>query len=81
MTGVPIVVPPCETVKVTVPALTVPEPLVTVADRVTFCAALLNVTEVFEAAVVVAPEPTVKVWVLSLLGSRLLVTLKAAVIV
>jgi hypothetical protein len=36
VTGTPIVVPPCETVKVTVPLLTVPEALVTVADKVTF---------------------------------------------
>jgi hypothetical protein len=36
VTGDPIVVPPCDTVNVTVPALTVPDPLVTVADKVTF---------------------------------------------
>jgi hypothetical protein len=36
VTGVPTVVPPCDTVNVTVPAFTVPLPLVTVADNVTF---------------------------------------------
>ena len=36
VTGVPMVVPLCETVKVTVPALTVPAPLVTLAESVTF---------------------------------------------
>jgi hypothetical protein len=36
VTGVPTVVPPCDTVNVTVPVFTVPLPLVTVAVNVTF---------------------------------------------
>ena len=67
VTGDPIVVPPCETVKVTVPALTVPAALVTVAERVTFWLLALNAAEAFAAAVVVAAEVTAKVCVLSLL--------------
>ena len=58
VTGVPSVVPLCETVKVTVPALTVPPPLVTVADRVTLCAAVLNVAVEFVPVVVVAAALT-----------------------
>ena len=75
VTGEPIVVPPCETVNVTVPAFTVPEPLVTVAERVTFWLALLNTAEAFAPVVVVAPAPTVKVCVASLLAVRLAVPL------
>ena len=67
VTGEPIVVPPCETVKVTVPVLTVPEALVTVADKVTFWLLALKLAEAFTAAVVVDAEVTAKVCVLSLL--------------
>jgi hypothetical protein len=75
VTGVPIVVPPFETVNVTVPALTVPAPLVTLADKVTFCAAVLNVTVAFAPAVVVADALMVRVCVASLLPSRFAVPL------
>ena len=60
-------VPPCETVNVTVPVFTAPDPLVTVADKVTFWLLALKLAEAFTAAVVVAAEVTAKVCVLSLL--------------
>ena len=81
VTGVPIVVPPCDTVNVTVPAFTVPDPLVTVADSVTFWLLALNVAVALVPAVVVAPAPTVSVCVASLLVARFVVPLYAAVIV
>ena len=65
-----MVVPPCETVNVTVPELTVPEALVTVAERVTFWALELKGAEALLATVVVAAWLTVKVWVLSLLAAK-----------
>jgi hypothetical protein len=49
----PSCVPPLETVKVTVPAFTVPAVLVTVAERVTFWELALNPVEAFAAVVVV----------------------------
>jgi hypothetical protein len=76
-----MVVPPCETMKVTVPAFTVPLPLVTVAESETFWLLVLNVAVAFAPVVVVAPVPTVRVCVLSLLVERLVVPLYAAVIV
>ena len=75
VTAVPMVVPPCDTVKVTVPALTVPAPLVTVADKVTFCAAVLNVAVALAPAVVVGDDPIVRVCVASLLVRRFAVPL------
>ena len=53
VTDVPICVPPFVTVNVTVPELTMPDGLVTVADKVTPCAAVLKTTEALTAAVVV----------------------------
>jgi hypothetical protein len=50
---VPIVVPLCDTVNVTVPTFTAPAPLVTVAVNVTFWLLALNVAEAFAAVVVV----------------------------
>ena len=62
MTEVPTGVEPLKSVKVTFPSLTVPAGLVTVAPRVTFCAAALKVAEAAEAVVVVmAWAPIVKV--------------------
>jgi hypothetical protein len=81
VTGVPMVVPPCDTVKVTVPTFTVPAPLVTVADNVTFWLLLLKTAEAFAPVVVVEPAPTVSVCVLSVLALRFPVPLYAAVIV
>jgi hypothetical protein len=51
--GDPTGVPPLETVNVTVPAFTVPAVLVTVADRVTFCALALKPAVALAADVVV----------------------------
>ena len=81
VTGVPMVVPPCETVKDTVPELTGPEGLVTVADKVTFCALVLKLADAFAAAVVVAACVTVNVCVLSELVLRFVVPLYVAVMV
>jgi hypothetical protein len=61
VTGAPMVVPPCETVKVTVPVFTVPAGLVTVAERVTFWPMVLKLAEALAAVVVVAFAPTVSV--------------------
>ena len=61
--------------------MTVPAPLVTLADSVTFCAAVLKVTVAFAAAVVVALAVIVSVCVLSLLASKFVVPLYAAVMV
>jgi hypothetical protein len=70
VTGVPIVVPPWETVKVTAPELTVPERLVTVADRDRPTEEVLKVVVRLAAVVVVAAGVTVKVCVLSLLAVK-----------
>ncbi len=59
VTGVPTGVVPLRMVKVSVPSLTVPAALVTVALRVTFCAAALKVAEALAAAVAVAAALTV----------------------
>jgi len=67
VTALPITVAPCVTVNVTVPALTVPAPLVTVAASVTLWLDSLNVAVAFAATVVVAPAPTVSVCFASLL--------------
>jgi hypothetical protein len=61
VTGVPIVVPPCDTVNVTVPVFTVPDALVTVADSVTFCALVLKLAEALTPVVVVAAAVTANV--------------------
>jgi hypothetical protein len=81
VTGDPIVVPPCDTVNVTLPALTAPAPLVTVADNVTFWLLELKLAEAFTAAVVVAAAVTNSVWVLSLLVAKFPAALYTAVIV
>jgi len=70
VTGEPIVVAPCVTVKVTVPAFTVPCPLVTVAESVTFWLLALKFAVALAAVVVVAAPFTVSVWVLSLLVAK-----------
>lgn len=49
----PSCIPPLATVNVTVPALTVPAVLVTVAERITFWELVLNPNEAFAAVVVV----------------------------
>ena len=64
VTGTPMVVPPWLTVNVTVPAFTVPPPLVTVAESATFWLLALNGAEAFAPVVVVADAVTVKVAVL-----------------
>jgi hypothetical protein len=81
VTGVPIVVPPCETVKVTVPVFTAPLPLVTVADKVTFWLLVLKLAEALDAVVVVVAAETVRMWVLSLLLPKPPAPLYAAVMV
>jgi hypothetical protein len=81
VTGVPIVVPPWDTVNVTVPVFTVPDALVTVDDSVTFWLLVLKFADAFAAVVVVAAGVTVSVCVLSLLAARFVVPLYAAVIV
>ena len=67
VTGVPMVVPPCDTVNVTLPALTVPPELTTVAVRVTFWLTVLEVAVASAPVVIVGLVPTVNVWVLSVL--------------
>jgi hypothetical protein len=57
-------------VKVTVPAFTVPPPLVTVADKGTVWEPEPNETEGVDAMTVVAAAPTVSEWVLSLLVAK-----------
>ena len=59
-TGVPMVVAPCVTVKVTVPSLTGTTDE-TVALRVTFCAVVLKGAVAFVTAVVVAAAAIVSV--------------------
>jgi len=59
-----------DTVNVTVPAFTVPAPLVTVAFSVTFRLFGLNVAVALDAVVVVAAPFTVKLCVLSLLVAK-----------
>ena len=81
VTELPICVAPWNTANVTVPALTVPAPLVTVAFNVTLWLLSLNVAVAFEAVVVVALLPTVSVWVVSVLVSKFDVPLYAALIV
>ena len=63
-------VPPCDTVNVTVPELTVPAALVTTAERLTFWLLVLKLADALAAVVVVAVPPTVKVCVLSLLAAN-----------
>ena len=65
VTGVPMAAAPWRTVKVTEPFSTVTNGLVTVADRETGCAALLNVAAAAVAAAVVTAEVTTRVWVAS----------------
>jgi hypothetical protein len=62
--------PLSNTVNVTVPAPTVPAPLVTVADNVTVWFVALKFAEAFETAVVVVAVVTVSVWVVSLLAPK-----------
>jgi len=81
VTGEPIVVAPCVTVNVTVPAFTVPCALVTVADSVTFWLLALKFADAFAAVVVVAAPFTVSVWVLSVLVAKFPPALYTAVIV
>jgi hypothetical protein len=81
VTGDPTAVPPCDTANVTVPAFTVPAPLVTVAASVTFWLLSLNVAVSFAAVVVVAPVPTLNVCVTSLLVAKLPAALYTAWIV
>src|SRR3954470_6981636 len=69
-----------KTVKVTAPALTVPPPLVTVADRVTAWLLVLKVADAAPAVVTVGAF-TVNVCVLSLLVRRFVVPPKTAWIV
>jgi hypothetical protein len=61
VTVAPTCVPPCDTVKDTVPELTAPAGLVTVADRVTFCAVELKFADAFAAVEVVEAWFTVNV--------------------
>jgi len=53
VTALPIGVPPCSTVNVTVPTFTAPAGLVTVALSVTFWLLVLKLAEAFAAVVVV----------------------------
>jgi hypothetical protein len=66
----PTWVTPWNTLKVTVPAFTVPAKLVNVADSVTFWLLALNVAMALDAVVVVAAPLTVNVCVLSLLVAK-----------
>ena len=70
VTGEPMVVPPCETVNVTVPVFTAPEALVTAAERVTFWLLELKIAEALDATVVVAVLVTERVCVASLLVAK-----------
>jgi hypothetical protein len=70
VTALPTVVPPCDTVNVTVPTFTAPAPLVTVADSDTFWLLALKGAEAFAAAVVVEAGVTDNVCVLSLLVAK-----------
>ena len=63
--GAPIGVVPLRIVKVSVPSLTVPAGLVTVALSGTFCATPMNGAEALAAAVAVAAAPTIRLWLLS----------------
>ena len=78
ITGVPIGVMPLRIVKVSVPSLTVPAELLTVALSGTFCAALLKGTEALGAVVVVVAGVTVRWCVLSELPPKFGVLLYAA---
>jgi hypothetical protein len=81
VTGVPMVVPPCDTENVTVPAFTVPATLVTVAESATFWLLSLKLVVALPAAVVVGAGVTDNVCVLSLLLPNPPAPLYAAVIV
>jgi hypothetical protein len=69
VTGEPIVVGPFLTVNVTVPSLTVVV-LETVAESATVWLLALKGAVALAATVVVAPKPTLRVWVLSLLARK-----------
>jgi hypothetical protein len=74
-------VPPKDTVNVTVPVLTVPPALVTLAINVTFWLLSLKDADVLDAVVVVGAAPTVKLCEVSALTPRLVVPLYAAAMV
>src|SRR5439155_169852 len=67
VTVAPIWVDPSKTAKLTVPSLTGPAPLVTVADSVTGWSLVPKEVEALAATVVVPAGLTVRLWLVSLL--------------
>ena len=78
VTGLPMAVAPCKTVKVSVPRFTVPAGLFTVALSVTVWLPELNPVEALAAAVLLETAPMVRACVLSVAGLKLAVPLKTA---
>ena len=77
VTGDPTGVAPLKTVKVSVPSLTTPAALKTVAFSVTFCAPELKVAPAVAAAVVVVAALMIRVWLESVEALMLALPLKS----